>query len=77
MYRVHSVTILAEDCDKADVILEKHYRMGDIDEVSTEDRVDKNGDELVRFITYWIRPYIYDDFETIVNEFKQEGIRIK
>lgn len=76
MYRVHNVTIRADDRDKADAILEKHYHIGNIDATVIADGVTKDGGELISTVCYWISPYIYDDFERIVNEFKQEGIRI-
>ena len=75
-YRVYNITIHADDRDKADVILEKHYHAGDIDEMRAEDGVIKDNGELVRTVSYWISPYICDDLGVIVNEFKQEGIRV-
>lgn len=75
-YRMHNVTILAEDYDKAKAILDRHYRSGDIDEMHAEQHVDRIDGENTVIIRYWVAPYIYEDFETIIAEFKQAGIRI-
>lgn len=69
MYRIHDVKIQRADLDKADEILLKHWFNGDIDTMTT-DRREKNT------VTYWIRPYIYEDLENIKNEFKLVGIQI-
>ena len=71
LYQVHSVKILGTDQAKADEILAKH--ISDIDDIRVSSQKNSDG---VREITYWIRPYIYNDFETILNEFELEGIRI-
>lgn len=72
MYRAHDVHIRKEDYEKAEAILEKHYRMGEIDDHSASMEI-RFG---VQVIVYHIHPYICEDFENIVNEFKQEGIRV-
>ena len=71
LYQAYSVKILAEDRAKADNILMKH--VADIDDIRIT--AQKNNDGISE-ATYWIRPYIYEDFETIVNEFKEAGIRV-
>ena len=71
MYRVHSVKILAVDRAKADEILAKHN--SDIDYIRISAQKNKDG---ISEATYWIGPYIYEDFEAIVNEFKEAGIHI-
>lgn len=71
MYQVHSVTIQKEDREKADAILYSHQY--DYDDIREDGSVDSQGNCT---ITYWIKPYIYEDFETIVNEFKENGIRV-
>lgn len=69
MYRVYNVTIRRNDLVKAEKILLKHWNDGNIDAM----RCDNNsGDE----VTYWINPYIYEDLENIMNEFKQVGIQV-
>lgn len=75
-YRVYSVKIRAEYCDKAKAILNKHDKAGNIDEMCSEHRVEKIDGKNVAVIEYRIRPYIYEDFETIKQEFEQVGIRI-
>ena len=72
-YRVHSVTIQKEDQEKADAILDKHWLMGEIDTITTGEKQNSEGIDLVE---YWISPYICEDLGVIENEFKQEGIRI-
>lgn len=72
-YQVHTVTILKEDREKADAILEKHWMMGDIDAITTNE--EKGTDGCIKII-YWISPYICEDLGVIENEFKQEGIRV-
>jgi ABC-type transport system substrate-binding protein len=68
-YRVYDVKIRREDLVKAEKILLKHWNNGDIDAM----RCDNNsGDE----VTYWINPYVYEDLEEVVNEFKQAGIQV-
>ena len=68
MYRVYSITIRREDLVKAEKILLKHCNDGDIDAMRCDDK--QNGT-----VTYLINPYIYEDFETIKNEFKEAGIQ--
>ena len=69
MYRVYDVKIQRADRDIADEILSKHWYNGDIDTMTTDLR--EKG-----IVAYWIRPYIYEDLETIKNEFKLAGIQI-
>ena len=71
LYRVHSVKIQAEDRAKADTILAKHIH--DIDDIRISAQKNSDGNSEA---TYWIKPYIYEDLETIKNEFKEAGIRI-
>ena len=68
MYRFHNVKIRREDVEKAEKILAMHDEIGDIDRINVEVGPDA--------ISYWIAPYIYEDFETIKDEFKQAGIQI-
>lgn len=68
MYRVYDVTIRKEDSEKAEKILVQHWNDGDIDDMHV--RIQS------KTVTYWINPYIYEDFETIKNEFKLAGIQI-
>ena len=71
MYQVHSVTIRKEDEAAADLIL--HEYRWDYDDIRTT--VDQHSDGSTT-VTYWIKPYIYEDFEAIVNEFKDVGIQV-
>lgn len=75
LYRVHTITILQKDEDKADKILCEHYQKGDIDDHTIDCIHNKDRDGNITS-TYWIKPYIYEDFETIKKEFKEAGIRI-
>lgn len=75
LYRAHSVTIRKEDEDKADKILCEHYQKGDLDDHTIDPIHNKDREGNVTS-TYWIKPYIYEDFETIVNEFKEAGIQV-
>lgn len=68
MYRFHNVKIRREDVEKAEKILTEHDAIGDIHHINVEVRPDA--------ISYWIAPYIYEDLETIKNEFKLAGIQI-
>lgn len=70
MYRLHDVTINGKYRDEANTIIKKHIDAGDIDKIyAARDYVKGN-------ITYWITPYIYEDLETIMDEFKEAGIQI-
>lgn len=71
-YQKYSVTIKAEDRTKADDILLKHWYAGDLDDVGGTMHKNSDGGWAV---TYWIRPYIYEDYEAILNEFKEAGIQ--
>lgn len=72
-YQRQYVSILAEDYEKADKILMKHWNSGDIDNIGGTRQKRNNGGDIIAF---WIAPYVYEDFETIVNEFKEAGIQI-
>ena len=69
MYRAHDVTIRAKYREVADAILVKHN--DDIDDIAITAQRNCYGEPMV---TYWIAPYIYEDFENIVNEFREAGI---
>ena len=71
LYQKYSITVKAEDRAKADDILAKHWFAGDLDDVGGTTH--KNSSGFV--ITYWIRPYLYEDYEAILNEFKEAGIQ--
>ena len=73
MYRVHNVTIRKEDQNKADDILMKHWMMGDIDAIKSNE--DRDSDGTIKVI-YWISPYICEDLEINTNEFIQAGIQV-
>ena len=75
LYRVHTITIRKADRDKADKILWKHYDDGDLDDLTIDVIVhkDRDGNPL---ITYRMKTYIYEDFKTIISEFKEAGIQI-
>ena len=68
MYRFHIVKIRREDVEKAEKILTEHDEIGDIHHINVEVRPEA--------ITFWIAPYIYEDFEKIIDEFKLAGIQI-
>jgi hypothetical protein len=68
MYRVHNVKIRREDVEKAEKILTRHDEVGNIHHINVEVRPDA--------ISYWIAPYIYEDFEAIRDEFIEAGIQI-
>lgn len=74
-FQVHDVRIRKDDREKADAILWKHYDNGDLDEVTIDVIIhkDREGNDV---ITYRIAPYLYEDFETIIKEFIEAGIRI-
>ena len=71
MYQVHNVTIYKDDKSLADKIIYAHQF--DYDDIRESVQRNHDGNDT---ITYWIKPYIYEDFEVIVNEFKQNGIRV-
>lgn len=73
LYQVHSITIREEDEATANVILNIHRWDYDEDELRVEHGHHRDG---VRVVTYWIKPYIYDDFETILSEFKDNSILV-
>ena len=70
LYRTYIVKIYGEDRAKVDDILMRHT--SDIDSIRIS--AQKNDDDHSE-VTYWIRPYIYEDYETILNEFKEAGIQ--
>ena len=72
-YQVYDVKIRREFTEKADEILFKHWNNGDINTVNFNIEKNHNGPDTV---TYWIQPYIYEDFEAIKDEFKQAGIQV-
>ena len=69
MYRVYDVKIRKEDRKRAEKILLKHWNDGDIDAMRADDREKES-------VTYWIEPYVYEDLETIISEFKEAGIQV-
>ena len=69
MYRAYDVTVRKEDRDMAITILELH----DVDEIECSEEKQRDGSIA---ITYRIRPYLCEDIDDIVNEFKQNGIQI-
>ena len=73
MYRGYMITIGQKDLPKAMEIILKHDSEGDLDMISRHISGGKPG-ELE--ITFKLHPYIYEDFETIKNEFEQAGIQI-
>ena len=64
LYRAHDITIRKEDQAKADAILEQH----DVDEITCEYGSTR--------ITYWIRPYLCEDIDDIMKDFKDNGIQV-
>lgn len=68
MYRFHNVKIRREDIEKAEKILTEHDAIGDIYHINVECTFEA--------ISYWIAPYVYEDLETIKNEFELAGIQI-
>ena len=69
MYRAYDVTVRKEDREKADMILEQY----DVDEITCSETSHSDGSST---ITYWIRPYLCEDVDDIINEFKQANILI-
>jgi hypothetical protein len=72
-YQAYNVLMRKEDQAKADAILEKHWMAGDIDVITTNVRENSDGSAKVE---YWISPYICEDLDVIVDEFKLVGIHI-
>ena len=68
-FRAYDVKIRKEDREKADAILEQH----DVDEITCSEEKDSDGSAT---ITYWIRPYLCEDVDIIMNEFVTAGIQI-
>lgn len=72
LFQVYTIKIRKEDREKADAILLKYWNNGDIDTVTNEEQIG----ERLTLVTYWIRPFVYEDLEAIRNEFKQAGIQM-
>lgn len=68
LYQAHDITIRKEDQAKADKILEQH----DIDEITCSE----GNDGGCRTVTYWIRPYLSEDIDDIVKDFRDNGIQV-
>ncbi len=75
LYRSYDIKIREVDRAKADAILMRHCVEGDIDDIKIDTIRHVNQDGTCE-ITYWIGPYIYEDLEAIVKEFKEAGIQI-
>ena len=69
-YRVHELKIRRGDRDKGDAILLEHWNLGDLDDF------DVHVTAVDDAVTYRIRPFVYEDFETIKREFVQNGIAL-
>lgn len=77
MYRVHEIKIRKEDYAEANAILLKHELLGDIDEMDWDEYNAKTMEGTNEaYVVYRIRPFIYEDYETIVKEFKEAGIQV-
>lgn len=68
LYQATDIKIRKEDRAKADKILEQH----DVDEITCSEGND--GD--FRTVTYWIRPYLSEDIDDIVKDFRDNGIQV-
>ena len=75
-YQGYSILILDKDYSKAQMILEKSYQDGDIDNMHYTRRFYTIDGKKLLVVHYRIYPYIHEDYEFILNEFEQEGIRI-
>lgn len=75
-YRAYYINIRESDVSKVNDILIRHDAMGDLDDYTycSVPYTDEAGN---RWVTYKIKPYIYEDLETIIGEFKQAGILVK
>ena len=67
-YRAHRIKVRKEDSKKAEMILEKYQRKIYFDDILFW------GDS--NTVTYCLYPYISDDLEEVLNEFKQAGIQV-
>ena len=72
-YQLQSITIRKEDRTNADHVLLKHWTDGTIDTVNVSEQKNSDG---IDTVTYWIKPYIYDDFVSIKNVLELSGIQI-
>jgi hypothetical protein len=75
-YQGYSVIIQDKDHSKAMEILEKHRTAGDIDDIHFARHFFTIDGARILIVHYRIHPYIYEDLDTIMNEFEREGIRI-
>ena len=73
MYRGYMITIEQKDLSKAMDIILKYDTNGDLDKISRHVSGGKPGNLK---ITFKLHPYIYEDFEKIVSEFKEAGIQV-
>lgn len=73
-YRVHSITVRKEDQFKADEIINEHWDLGELDDARYEVHWNSDGTSTV---TYWLNPYVYEDFEAIKKEFQEAGIVLR
>ena len=73
LYKGYDVHILAKDEDKAREIIELHDRKGDVDDYTIEFIYDSKRGWTV---TFRIKPIIYEDLETIIDEFRKAGIQV-
>lgn len=69
MYRRYFIKIQKDDVDKADTVLVNRMDNGDLDYYEF-----RRWDEGVTLCV--IAPIIYEDLETILDEFKKAGIQI-
>ena len=67
-YRVHSIKVRKEDSEKAEMILDKYQKKNYFDDIRYL------GDS--NTVIYWFNPYLSDDIDTIMDEFKEAGIQI-
>ena len=67
-YQPHHIRIRKEDQALADDILMRHWVRGDLDDITGS----RDGDTIL-LVVY---PYVYEDFVTITDEFKEAGIHI-
>ena len=74
MYKGYYITVRTDNRYRVDAILDRHDRLGEIDRIDSVCG-QRNADGTVS-ITYRIAPYIYEDLEAIMDEFKRKGIRV-
>lgn len=70
--QLYIIEFRAEDREKADKILYKHWEHGDIDTVQVTTQ--KRGDTFTNI--FWIKLCVSEDLETIKNEFRENGIEL-